>query len=157
MLVRPGFEPTASRSADRRSTNWANRAAVYIMRGNNNKCELVLCSLFLKATQQCIMGPRKTTWLMDLQEQQMVTVFLFLQWLPSTWMSKIGRLCGCKISKYNKGSRCSERNSGNTEWCKKVSFLLPILFQVPEILKTTHAQFIVMMITNWEEYTNWHC
>ena len=28
MLVRPGFEPTASRSADRRSPNWANRAAV---------------------------------------------------------------------------------------------------------------------------------
>ena len=27
MLVRPGFEPTASRSADRRSPNWANRAA----------------------------------------------------------------------------------------------------------------------------------
>ena len=28
MLVRPGFEPTASRSADRRSPNWVNRAAV---------------------------------------------------------------------------------------------------------------------------------
>ena len=28
MLVRPRFEPTASRSADRRSPNWANRAAV---------------------------------------------------------------------------------------------------------------------------------
>ena len=27
VLVRPGFEPTASRSADRRSPNWANRAA----------------------------------------------------------------------------------------------------------------------------------
>ena len=114
-------------------------------------------SLSWLRTKQCIMGPRKTTWLMDLQEQQMLTVFLFLQWLPSTWMSKIERLCGCKISKYNKGSRCSERNSGNTEWCKKVSFLLPILLQVPEVLKTTHAQFIVMMITNWGEYTNWHC
>ena len=29
MLVRPGFEPTASRSADRRSPNWAYRAAVH--------------------------------------------------------------------------------------------------------------------------------
>ena len=28
MLVRPGFEPTASRSADRRLSHWANRAAV---------------------------------------------------------------------------------------------------------------------------------
>ena len=28
MLVRPGFELTTSRSADRRSTNWAKRAAV---------------------------------------------------------------------------------------------------------------------------------
>ena len=28
MLIRPGLEPTASRSADRRSPNWANRAAV---------------------------------------------------------------------------------------------------------------------------------
>ena len=27
MLVRPGFEPTASHSADRRSPNWANQAA----------------------------------------------------------------------------------------------------------------------------------
>ena len=28
VLVRPGFEPATSRSADRRSTNWANQAAV---------------------------------------------------------------------------------------------------------------------------------
>ena len=28
---------------------------------------------------------------------------------------QIERLCGCKISKYNERSRCSERNSGNTE------------------------------------------
>jgi len=28
VLVRPGFEPTTSRSADRRSLNWANQAAV---------------------------------------------------------------------------------------------------------------------------------
>ena len=28
MLVRPGFEPATSRSADRRSPNWANQAAV---------------------------------------------------------------------------------------------------------------------------------
>ena len=27
MLVRPGFEPTASRSADRRLSHWVNRAA----------------------------------------------------------------------------------------------------------------------------------
>ena len=31
MLVRPGFEPTASCSADRRSPNWANRAAVNVI------------------------------------------------------------------------------------------------------------------------------
>ena len=31
VLVRPGFELTTSRSADRRSTNWANRAAVKIV------------------------------------------------------------------------------------------------------------------------------
>ena len=28
VLVRPGFEPSSSRSADRRLSNWANRAAV---------------------------------------------------------------------------------------------------------------------------------
>ena len=28
MLLRPGFEPATSRSADRRSPNWANQAAV---------------------------------------------------------------------------------------------------------------------------------
>ena len=28
VLIRPGFEPTASRSADRRLSHWANRAAV---------------------------------------------------------------------------------------------------------------------------------
>ena len=28
MLVRPGFEPATSGSADRRSPNWANQAAV---------------------------------------------------------------------------------------------------------------------------------
>ena len=34
MLDRPGFEPTASRSADRRSPNWANRAA-----GTSHVCD----------------------------------------------------------------------------------------------------------------------
>ena len=32
MLVRPGFEPATSRSADRRSPNWANQAAVKLYR-----------------------------------------------------------------------------------------------------------------------------
>ena len=31
MLVRPGFEPVTSRSADRRSPNWADKAAVIIL------------------------------------------------------------------------------------------------------------------------------
>ena len=31
MLVRPGFEPATSRPADRRSPNWANQAAVWLL------------------------------------------------------------------------------------------------------------------------------
>ena len=34
MLVRPGFERTASRSADRRLSHWANRAAVKALVGD---------------------------------------------------------------------------------------------------------------------------
>ena len=33
MLVRPGLEPSASRSADRRLSHWANRAAVKVKSG----------------------------------------------------------------------------------------------------------------------------
>ena len=45
MLVRPGFEPTASRSADRRLSHWANRAAVewfqYLYRAEKWPCSFV--------------------------------------------------------------------------------------------------------------------
>ena len=36
-LVRPGFEPVTSRSADRRSPNWANQAAVHLRTVLNSK------------------------------------------------------------------------------------------------------------------------
>ena len=50
MLVRPEFEPTASRSADRRSPNWANRAAVTHRGGGNRK----VCLITLQFNVVCI-------------------------------------------------------------------------------------------------------
>ena len=93
---------------------------------------------------------------MDLQDQQILTVFY--SGYPAPEWAKLKDYVAARTPNIMKGVCAVQRdtrNSGNTEWCKQVSFLLPILLQEPDILKTRHAQFIGKMITNWGENTNW--
>ena len=93
---------------------------------------------------------------MDLQDQQILTVFY--SGYPAPEWAKLKDYVAARTPNIMKGVCAVQRdtrNSGNTEWCEQVSFLLPILLQEPDILKTRHAQFIVKMITNWGENTNW--
>ena len=53
MLVRPGFEPATSRSADRRSPNWAYQAAVKcVLRDARHKLFSVFKDFYASGTQE---------------------------------------------------------------------------------------------------------